>query len=325
MRRRDFIKGIVGSAATRPLAARAQQARKLPVIGILGAETPAAWSDWVSAFVQRLHDLGWNEGHNITIEYRWAGGSRDRAADFAREFVKLNVDVILASGSMMTAVKPATSVIPIVFPIAADPVATGFVESLARPGGNITGMSLQSTDAAPKKLQLLREVVPGLRRLAVLADLNTPANVRELAEVQSAARALDLTVVAPQIRQPDDVASAFTALKGQAEALYICPDPILDVYRNAIKPLAVDARLPTMLAFREDVEAGGLMSYGTSFRDLFRRSADLVDKILRGAKPADIPVEQPTKFDLVVNLKTAKALGLSVPASVLAIADEVIE
>jgi putative tryptophan/tyrosine transport system substrate-binding protein len=219
----------------------------------------------------------------------------------------------------------ATSVIPIVFAVAADPLGTGLVASLARPGGNVTGLSVQFTDLAGKRLELLREVVPGLRRLAIMANVDAPASVLEMGEVQAAARTLGLEVAASEIRRAEDIAPAFDALKGRAEALYLCVDPLLSTNRMRISILALGARLPTIAAFREFVEAGGLMSYGANFSDLYRRAADYVDKILRGAKPGDLPVEQPTKFELVINLTTAKALGLTIPEAFLLRADEVIE
>jgi ABC-type uncharacterized transport system substrate-binding protein len=223
------------------------------------------------------------------------------------------------------AAKQATSVIPIVFAAASDPVGTGLVASLARPGGNVTGLSLQFTDLAGKRLELLREVLPDLRRLAILANASSPATALEVAEVQAMARTFGLEVAAPEVRQTEDIAPAFEALKGRVEALYVVNDPLVDTNRVRINTLALAARLPTLHGDREHVAAGGLMSYGASFTDLFRRAGDLVDKILHGAKPADIPVEQPTKFDLVINLITAQALGLTIPPTLLARADEVIE
>jgi putative tryptophan/tyrosine transport system substrate-binding protein len=324
MRRREFITLVSGAVAW-PLAARAQQPAKLPTIGFLGASTRSAWSNWVTAFVQRLRELGWTEGRTIAIEYRWAEGNSDRATEIVAEFVRLNVDVILTSGAVLPAAKRATSVIPIVFAVANDPVGAGFVASLARPGGNITGLSLQSVDLATKRLELLRDVVPRLHRLAILANIVNPGNVREVSEVQTAARTLGLEVAPLEIRRAGDIASVFDTLKDRAEAIYVCADPLLDANRIRLNTLALGARLPTIFPLREDVEAGGLMSYGTSFPDLFRRAADFVDKILRGTRPADIPVEQPTKFDLVINLTTAKALGLTIPETFLLRADEVID
>jgi putative ABC transport system substrate-binding protein len=323
--RRDFITLLGGAAVAWPLPARAQQSGRLPTIGFLGGATASAWTNWSAAFVQRLRELGWSEGRTVSIEYRWAEGRHERAAEIAAEFVRLKVDVIITSGGVLPAVKQATSTIPIVFAVANDPVGAGFVSSLARPGGNMTGLSLQTTDLAAKRLELLREIAPSIRRLGVLANIGNAAAVPEIDEVQAAARILGLEVVTSEMRQAEDITSAFMAFRSGAEALYVCTDPLILAQRARINTLALAARLPTIYGPREHVEAGGLMSYGASFPDLFRRSADLVDKILRGAKPADIPVEQPTKFDLVVNLVTAKALGLTVPPTLLGRADEVIE
>ena len=241
------------------------------------------------------------------------------------EFVRLKVDVIVTGGNAAVAAKQATSVIPIVFALASDPVGDGLVASLARPGGNITGLSIQAPDLAGKRLALLREVVPGLRRLAIMVNVDLPAAALEIGEIQAAAGTLGLDVATFEIRRAEDIAPAFEALNGRAEALYVVADALVIIHRVRINTLALTARLPTMHGTREYVEAAGLMSYGANFPDLFRRTAELVDKILRGAKPADIPVEQPTKFDLVINLTTAKALGVGIPATVLARADEVIE
>jgi putative ABC transport system substrate-binding protein len=309
-----------------PLCAHAQQLGKVPTIGFLGATTPSIWSAFVGAFLQRLRELGWVDGRNIAIEYRWAEGRGDRYAEFAAEFVHLKVDVIVTAGTGPTfAVKKATSVIPIVFAAAGDPVGTGLVASLSRPGGNMTGLSNQQTDLAGNRLELLREVVPGLRRLAVMGNADTP-NVRlEMNEVQSAAATFGFEVTTLNIRTTDDIAPGLEALRGRVDALYVCTDPLITTHRIRINTLAISARLPTMYAFREYVQAGGLMSYGPNFPDLFRRAGDFVDKILRGTKPADIPVEQPVKFDLIINLTTAKALGLAIPETFLLRANEVIE
>jgi len=326
MNRREFIIFLGSAAAAWPLAARAQQAAgKLPTIGLLGANTPSAASQWVAAFVQRLRELDWIEGRTVAIEYRWAEGRSERFAEIAAEFVRLKVDVIVTWGTAsVVAAMQVTSVIPIVFATAGDPVGTGLVASLARPGGNVTGLSNQAADVAGKRLELLREVVPGLR-LAILANIGSPIGVLQMREAQAAARTLGLEFAALEIRRAQDIAPAFEALKGRANALYVVSEPLVSTHRVRINTLALAARLPTMHDYREYVEAGGLMSYGPNFRDLFRRSADYVDKILRGTKPGDIPVEQPTKFDLVVSITTAKALGLAMPDKVLAIADEVIE
>jgi putative ABC transport system substrate-binding protein len=325
VRRREFITLLSGAAAW-PVAARGQQASKLPTIGFLGANTASAQSQRTAAFVQRLRELSWIEGRNVTIEYRWADGRADRPAEIVDEFVRLKVDVIVThSAAPVLAAKQATSVTPIVFAAAADPVLNSLVASLARPGSNITGLSSQATDFAAKRLEILREVVPGLRRLAILANVVNPAAALEIGEVQAAARTLGLEVPNFEVRRAEDIAPAFAALKGRAEALYVCADALLFGNRNRINTLALTALLPTTFPSREEVDAGGLMSYGPDFADLFRRAADIVDKILRGAKPGDIPVEQPNKFDLVINLITAKALGLTVPPSLLGRADEVIE
>jgi putative ABC transport system substrate-binding protein len=323
--RRRFIT-LLGGAAAWPIAARAQQPGRLPTIGFLGSTTLLAESQRLAAFVQRLRELGWIEGRNVTIEIRWAEGRTERFARIAAELVRLKVDVILTHNTpTVLAAKQATSVIPIVFAAAGDPVGTGVVASLARPGGNVTGLSTQSGDLGAKRLELLREIVPGLRRLAIMANVGAPNAVLEMDEVQAAAHTLGLEVAAPEIHRAEDIAPAFEALKGRADALYVCVDPLINSNRVRINTRAVAARLPTMHGFREHVEAGGLMSYGANYSDLFRRAADYVDKILRGAKPGDIPVEQPTKFDLVINLTTAKALGLTIPESFLLRADEVIE
>ena len=283
-------------------------------------------SQWTAAFVQRLRELGWVEDRTIAIHYRWAEGRTERLAEIAAEFVRLKVDVIVTnSAAPVVAAKQATSVIPIVIASAADPVGTGLVASLARPGGNVTGLSVQMTDLAGKRLELLREVVPGLRRLAIMVNPGASAAILEINEAQAAAKMLGLDIAAFEIRRAEDIVPAFEALKGRAEALYVVADPLITSNRLRINILALGARLPTMHSFREHVEAGGLMSYGANFPDLFRRAAEFVDKILRGTKPADIPVEQPTKFDLVINLTTAKALGLTIPESFLLRASEVIE
>ena len=324
-RRRDFITLLGGAAAAWPLAARAQQA-KLPTIGFLGAGTASAMSQWTAAFVQRLRELGWVEDCTIAIHYRWAEGRTERLAEIAAEFVRLKVDVIVTnSAAPVVAAKQATSVIPIVIASAADPVGTGLVASLARPGGNVTGLSVQMTDLAGKRLELLREVVPGLRRLAIMVNPGASAAILEINEAQAAAKMLGLDIAAFEIRRAEDIVPAFEALKGRAEALYVVADPLITSNRLRINILALGAHLPTMHGFREYVEAGGLMSYGPNFPDLFRRAVDFVHKILHGAKPGDIPVEQPTKFDFIINLTTAKALGIDLPPALLARADEVIE
>jgi putative tryptophan/tyrosine transport system substrate-binding protein len=325
VKRREFITLLCGVTAW-PLAARAQQSVRLPTIGYLGTASASAQSQLAAAFVQRLRELGWIEGRTIAIEVRWAEGRSERYAEIAAEFVRLKVDAIVTHGAAVVAAKQATAVIPIVFAVAGDPVESSLVASLARPGGNVTGLSLQQPDLAGKRLELLREVVPGLRRLAILANVdNRSGAVRDMREVQAAAHTLGLEVVTLEIRRAEDIAPAFEALKGRADALYVCSDPLVITNRIRINTLTRGARLPTIYGTRDHVEAGGLMSYAANFPDLFRRAAELVDKILRGAKPADLPVEQPTKFDLVINLKTAQTLGLAVPQTLLVAADEVIE
>ena len=290
------------------------------------ASTRSAENQWITAFVQRLRELGWIDGRTIVIEYRWAEGRDERFAEIAAEFIRLKVDVIVTSGTPSAiAAKKATEVIPIVIAGAGDLVGTGLVASLARPGGNVTGLSMQAPDLAGKRIEMLREILPGLRTVAILANIGNPNSMLEMGEAHAAARTIGLDVVTSEIRRAEDIAPVFEALKGHADVLYVCADPLLTTNRIRINTLALGLRLPTMHGFREYVEAGGLMSYGANFPDLHRRAADYVDKILRGAKPADLPVEQPIKFDFVINLTTAKALGLDVPPTLLARADEVIE
>jgi len=324
--RRQFISALGGVSIAWPLSARAQQPGRLPIVGYLGPSSPENTGPNTAAFLQRLHVLGWVEGHTITIEHRWAEGRPERVAEIAAEFVRLRVDVIVTTATNdAIAMKQATSVIPIVSAIMGDPVGTGLVATLARPGGNVTGLSLQSTDLAGKRLELLREVVPGFHRLAILVNPDSP-NVRsELPEVQAGARRLGFDTATFEIRRAEDIVSVFEALKSWADALYVVTDPLVFTNRIRVNTLALEARLPTIYGFRESLQSGGLLSYGPNLPDLYRRTAEIVDQILRGTKPADIPVEQPTKFDLVVNLTTAKALGLRIPESFLVRADEVIE
>jgi putative ABC transport system substrate-binding protein len=328
LKRRDFITLLGGAAVAWPSAARAQQAARLATIGFLGASFGSASGEGqrLVAFVQRLRELGWVEGRTVAIEYRWAEGRAERFNEIASEFVKLKVEVIVTySTPAVIAVKQVTSVIPIVFAGAGDPVATRLVASLAQPGGNITGVSLQTTDIAGKRLELLRELVPSLRRLAIIANMGSLNAVLEMDEAKASGPKLGIDIVPLGIRRAEDIAPAFEELKGRVEALYVALDPVMNAHRTRINILALGARLPTLVPFRAFVEAGGLMSYAPNQPDLFRRVADYVDKILRGGKPNDIPVEQPTKFDLVINLTTAKALGIDVPPMLLARADEVIE
>jgi putative ABC transport system substrate-binding protein len=325
MRRREFI-SLLGGTAVWPVAARAQPSSKMPTVGFLGATTSFTSPQWAAAFAQRLRELGWTEGRNVAIEYRWAEGRNERMAEIAAELVRARADVIVAQGTpaALTA-KNATAAIPIVFVLPGDPVGSGLVASLARPGGNVTGLSSQTADLGGKRLDLLREIVPGLRRLAMMGNAGNSANVSDMHEFQMAARASGLEATTFEIRRTEDITAAFATLKGKVDALYVAPDALLNTNRMRINTLALAARLPTMYGARENVEAAGLISYGPSFTDLFRRAGDYVDKILRGTRPADLPVEQPTKFELVVNLITAMALGLTVPPTLLAVADEVIE
>ena len=324
--RRDFVALFGGTVAAWPMTARAQKAGKVPTIGFLGAATPATASAWTAAFTQRLGELGWIEGSNVAIEYRWAEGRSERFAEIASEFVRLKVDIIVTHSSPpVLAAKQATSVIPIVFATAGNPVGTGLVASLARPGGNVTGLSNQTGDLAAKRVELLRQVAPRLTGLAILANVENPAAVADMHEAETAARTLGLDAIPIEIRRAEDIAPGFEALRGRADALYVVADALANTSRVRINALALDARLPTMHGFREYVQSAGLMSYGPNLPDGFRRAADYVDKILSGAKPGDLPVEQPTKFDLVINAKTARALGLEIPHTLLALADEVIE
>jgi ABC-type uncharacterized transport system substrate-binding protein len=325
MNRREFIALLGGAALSWPLAARAQQPERMRRIGVLGVATASAWNPWLMAFNQRLRELGWIEGRTVAIEYRWADGRSERFPELAAEFVRLKVDVIVTAGGAVTAAKQATPLIPIVFAVASDPVGSGLVASLARPGGNVTGLSVQATDLAGKRVELLSEIVPGLRTLAIMANVGYPAAAREMAEVRASLHALGLDAATIEIQRAEDIAPALDAIKARAQALYVCIDPLTDASRARIDALALEARLPAITGFREAAEAGGLIFYGPNLPDLFRRAAELVDKVLRGTKPSEIPVEQPTKFDLVLNLKTARALGLQIPDTLLARADEAIE
>jgi putative ABC transport system substrate-binding protein len=329
LRRREFLVLLPGAAAAlgwpHSVSAQRRQVR-VRTIGFLGATTPTIWSANLAAFNQRLRELGWIEGSNLAIEYRWAQGRDDRHAELAADLVRHKVDIIVTAGTTaVLAVKKATSTIPIVFAAAGDPVRTGLVASLARPGGNVTGLSNLQTDLGGRRLALLRDVVPGLKRLAVLGNTDSPLISLEMNGVQASAEKLGLETLKIEVTRAEDIGPRIEALRDKADALYVCSDPFLTTHRVRINTLAISVRLPTMNAFREYVVAGGLMSYGPNFPDLFRRSGDYVDKIFRGARPTDIPVEQPIKFDLVVNNTTARALGLSIPESFLLRANEVID
>jgi ABC-type uncharacterized transport system substrate-binding protein len=323
MQRREFI-ATVGGAAAWPITASAQQAGKLPTIGFLGADA-SAFGPWTAAFVARLRELGWIDGRTIAIEYRWSEGRTERYAEIAAEFVQLKVDVIVTVGSAVPTVRQATAVIPIVFAVAIDPVGSGLVASLANPGGNITGLSLEATNLAGKRLELLRELIPQLRRLAIIFNGGNDQTLLEMNETRGAARTLDLDVVPLEIRRMQDIAPAFEGLKPQADALYVVVDQLVVANLMRILTFAISTRLPMIFSTRDFVRSGGLMSYGPNYADLFRRAADYVNRILLGAKPGEIPVEQPTRFELVLNLTTAKALGLRVPESFLLRVDDIIE
>jgi len=324
MQRREFITLLGGAAIAWPLAAQAQQAGKLPTVAILG-DRASVWSPWTAALVGRMRELGWIEGRNVAIEYRWSEGRQEPLAEIGAEFARQKVDVIVTYGSAVTTLKQATAVIPIVFAIALDPIGSGLVASLSRPGGNVTGMSVQSTDLAGKRLELFREVVPAMRRLAVMFDAGYPAAVLGSSEVQAAARTFGLEVASYEIWRAEDIAPAFDAIKGKADALYVVENALVSAANAQINTLALSARLPLMMNIGEATQLGALISYGPNYPAMFARAADFIDKILHGAKPGDLPVEQPTKFDLSINLKTAKALRLTVSDKMLALADEVIE
>ncbi len=323
MRRREFI-ALLGGAVTWPLSTRAQASSKLPTIGFLGPNA-TAWRPRTGAFVERLRQLGWIEDHTIAIEYRWDDGNVQRDADIAAEFVHREVDAIVTYGAAATISKRVTAVIPIVFAIAVDPIGSGLVANLSHPGGNVTGLSIQSTDLAGKRLELLHEAVPRLHRVAVIADVGYAAAVREMGEVQAAARTLGLEVTPLEIRSAEEIAPALEALKAKVDALYVVGDALINANQARIITPALGARLPTIFNDGKFVQAGAFMSYGPNEPALFRRAAELVDKILHGTKPSDIPVEQPTKFEMVINAATAKTIGVSIPPTLLARADEVIE
>jgi putative tryptophan/tyrosine transport system substrate-binding protein len=326
MKRRAFIT-LLGGAAAWPLAARAQQSHRVPRIGVLLLGTPTSFAPRIQAFVEGLRDLGYVEGRTVAIEWKWGQDRVDLLPDLAAELVRSQVDVIVTAGTPPAkTLKNATRTIPIVMAIVGDPVAAGLVDSLARPGGNATGFSIVATDLSGRRLQLLKEIVPGLSSVAVMSNVANPQSQMELRETQGAARRLDLRLHSVPISADTSVENAFEKIKKEpVQALIVVTDAILYSQRSRILDLVAGNRLPAMYPYREFPEAGGLMSYAPSDRDLFRRAASYVDRILKGANPGDLPVEQPTKFELVINLKTAKSLGLDIPPGVLAIADEVIE
>jgi len=329
MERRTFI-GVVtgGLLAAAPLATEAQPTGKVPRIAFLTTTSPENPSPPTDAFRRALRDLGYVEGQNLAVEWRWGRGTTERFPEFAADVVRLNVDVIVAANTAAgQAAQRATRTIPIVIPTMADPVADGFVASLAQPGGNITGLSFQSPDLQGKRLQVLREALPSAARVALLMDSNETKYRQVAREAESVARAIG---VRPQplveVQSPNDLTEAFSRItRERADAVLIVGGTMLYVNRVLLAQHALKARLPMVCDVREDVEAGCLMSYGASLEDLFHQAAKLVARILRGARPSDLPVEQPTKFELVINLKTAKALGLTIPPSLLQRADRVIE
>jgi len=327
MNRRAFLSAVMGGVFATPRAAGAQQLSKVPRIGLLGTDSPAGAANRLEDFRQGLRDLGYVEGQNIAIEYRWAEGRVERVPDLAAQLVGLKVDVIVATSSPMAlAAKKATRTIPIVFVTAADPVASGLVAGIARPGGNVTGVSLLAPEIVARQLQLLKEAVPTVSRVAVLSNPGNSYTTLLVKEIEAAARSLGVRVEIVEVRGVDAFDSAFSAVtKARPGALFVLFDPMFFAHRKRIAEIANKNRLPAMYPHKEYAEAGGLIAYGVDLRDNFRRAATYVDKILKGAKPADLPVEQPAKFELVINLKTAKALGLTIPPSLLQRADQVIE
>jgi len=328
--RRVFISSVAGGLLAAPLAAEAQPAvGKLPRVGLLlpGSSSDPLVQPYLDVLRRGLRELGYVEGQSITIEYRWAEGKYERLPDLASELVRLKVDVIVAVGTVVVqAAKQTTQTIPIVMTNVDDPVATGLVASMARPGGNITGLSLMSHELVGKQLGLLREVVPKVSRVAVLWNPANPANAHQLREAEVAASALGVRLQPLEAQRPSEIDRAFAAMtRERMGALLVLLDSMLLVQRERIADLAAKNRLPTVYGLRWHAEAGGLMAYGANLLDMVRRIAGFVDRILKGAKPADLPVEQPTNFELVINLKTAKALGLTIPPALLGRADEVIQ
>jgi putative ABC transport system substrate-binding protein len=325
MRRRDFIVAL-GSAVAWPFVANAQQADRVNRIGFLW-ENPTTFPDALEAFRRELRRRGYVEGRNLTIEFRWAEGKPDRMRELAEELVRLRVDVIMAPSSVYTAAAmQATSTIPIIFMSHADPLRTGHVASLARPGGNVTGFSLMMTETNVKSLELLKEALPDLSRVAVLFDPGTPSHVPGLEAVEAAGPALGLHIQAVAAATAADYEGAFSAMsRERAQAVLVLSTPLFIAGAKPLAELGLKYRLPSLYGPKQHVDAGGLMSYSPDRADLWRRSADYVDKVLMGAKPADLAVQQPTKFELAVNLKTARAIGITIPLSFLVRADEVID
>ncbi len=330
--RRKIRRTLILAAAAVPVlawagAVRAQAPAKIRRIGFLSPWAPSDAALWHRAFRVGLSDLGWVEGKNISVEYRYAEGRSDRLPDLAADLVRLKVEVIVASAtSDALAAQKATRAIPIVLVAAADPVASGLVESLARPGGNITGLSQMSMELGGKRLELLKEIVPKLSRVAVLWNPQGAASPMYWKEIQLPARQLGVQLHSLEIRSPTDFEKAFeNAIRARADAISIMPDPVIVANLKRIADLAVKSRLPSILHIAEFADVGGLVAYGPDRSDLFRRAATFVDKILKGAKPGDLPIDQATKFELVFNLKTAKAIGLTIPPALLFRANRVIE
>jgi putative tryptophan/tyrosine transport system substrate-binding protein len=325
MRRRDFINFLGGAAATWPLAARAQQPARVYNIAMLGSARTNSRA--YVAFSEAFRQLGWIEGKNVVLVYRSADNHVDRLPKLAVELVRLKVDVIVTAGTLASlAAKHATTTIPIVMAAAGDPLGSGLVANLAQPNGNVTGLSLMSPDLGGKRLELLKELLPQISRVAVLWNSANPYPAHVFKETESAAQTLGIEVQSLEVRGPDDFNNVFEAVRqNHPDALIAVEDPLTNSYLSQIANFAAANKLPAIFGFREFVDAGGLMAYGANLGDLFRRAAAYVDKILRGAKPAELPIQQPTKFELVINLKAAKTLGLIVPPTLLARADEVIE
>jgi putative tryptophan/tyrosine transport system substrate-binding protein len=315
---------IGGVAVDATAAAYGQQSPKQPVVGFLVAGTPASHGAWVAAFVRRLSELGWTDGRNVRIEYRWAAGDVVQTTKFAIEFVEQKVDVIVTSAFGVVAAKQATSTIPIVFAAFGDAVESGTVKSLAHPGGNLTGLTIQPGELSSKRLELLRDIIPNVHRLSALVNTHVVAS-QEVVAIRTASTALNIDVNVLDVQTSDDIEAAMAKIVGQTDALYVYSEPLTNANKDKIIKAATAARIPTIFGFREFVAAGGLISYGPNFPDLFARAAEFTDKILRGAKPADLPVQQPVKYDLIINLKAAKAIELNISETVLTRADEVIE
>jgi putative ABC transport system substrate-binding protein len=307
-----------------PLVPQAQAAGTIPRVGVIGEFPPT--HPFIAAFRQGLRELGYIEGQSILVEYRNAQGALDRVPSFAAELIRLKVDILVVGGTMSAQLaKLQTTMVPIVFVTAGDPVSSGLVASLARPGGNATGMSILVPELSGKQLELLKAVVPQISRITILYNPLNPAAGPALNAAREAARVLAVELQVLEVRQPNEVPSAFSSLTGRTGALLVLPDPVLGSELAQISKLAAQKRLPAMYLRREFAEAGGLLAYGPSFSDNYRRAATYVDKILKGAKPADLPVQQPIKFDLIINRRTAKALGLTIPQSLLLQADQIIE